>query len=219
MVLNTKELCSLPEGTVVLDIERGKSTNIRKYPWQTDTSIGKNSWGYVKNWESKSADQLIDNLVDIVSKNGCLLLNVGPNKDGNIPRSQVEMLLEIGSWLKVNGKAIYGTRPWEIFGEGPTNDSISQLSESNTVYCSEDIRFTTKKNKIYATILSWPENKSIAIKSLGSKTDLLESAVSSLRLLGYDESLEWEQHEDMLIIQTPNRQPTPFAHVFEIEFE
>lgn len=219
VVLNTKDLSSFPAGTAVLDIERGKSKSIRKDPWQTDTSIGKNSWGYVKNWESKSADELIDNLVDIVSKNGCLLLNVGPKKDGTIPESQQEMLLEIGNWLKTNGDAIYGTRPWKVHGEGPIVESEGNFTESSYQYGSKDIRFTTRDNTVYATVLSWPEENEININSLGLATSLNQNVINSVSLLGYDDELSWEQHEDKLIINIPGRQPTPFAHSFEITFD
>ncbi|TGV00184.1 alpha-L-fucosidase, partial [Flavivirga rizhaonensis] len=109
---------AFPEGTVIYDLERGKLPDIRKLPWQTDTSIGKNSWSHVENWKSKTANELVDDLVDIVSKNGCLLLNVGPKSDGTIPEDQKEILLKIGKWLEVNGDAIYGTRYWKAFGEG-----------------------------------------------------------------------------------------------------
>jgi len=111
---------SFPDGAGVLDIERGQLAVIRPYFWQTDTSVSKNSWGYVKNQDYKTVDSLVDDLVDIVSKNGALLLNIGPKPDGTIPEPEQEMLLEIGRWLKVNGASIYGTRPWRVYGEGPT---------------------------------------------------------------------------------------------------
>ena len=110
---------AFPEGAAVFDVERGNS-GIRSLFWQTDTSVSKISWGYVKNHDYKSATSLIHDLVDIVSKNGALLLNIGPRPDGTIPEPEQKLLGEIGEWLSVDGEAIYGTRPWHIFGEGPT---------------------------------------------------------------------------------------------------
>src|SRR5208283_4523826 len=104
----------------VLDIERGKLAAIRPQFWQTDTSISEKSWGYIENDTFRSPGSLVDDLVDIVSKNGCLLLNIGPKPDGTIPEQAERILLEMGRWLEVNGEAVYGTRPWKIFGEGPT---------------------------------------------------------------------------------------------------
>ena len=103
---------AFPAGTVIYDLERGKLPGIRKLPWQTDTSIGINSWSYVTNWKSKTTNSLIDDLIDIVSKNGNLLLNVGPKSDGTIPDDQKEILLEMGAWLDMNGDAIYVENFW-----------------------------------------------------------------------------------------------------------
>ncbi len=109
---------AFPEGTAVYDLERGQLRGIRPLFWQTDTSVSRNSWGYVENHDYKEAGGIIHDLVDIVSKNGALLLNIGPKSDGTIPEQEMQMLREIGSWLRVNGEAIYGTRPWTVFGEG-----------------------------------------------------------------------------------------------------
>ena len=111
---------SFPDTAGVLDIERGQLAAIRPLFWQTDTSVSKNSWGHVADQQYKTVDSIVDDLVDIVSKNGSLLLNIGPRADGTIPEPEQEMLRQIGRWLDVNGEAIYGTRPWAIFGEGPT---------------------------------------------------------------------------------------------------
>src|SRR5262249_2366181 len=111
---------SFPERAAVWDIERGQLGGIRPLFWQTDTSISKYSWGYVGSQDYKTAGEIIGDLVDIVSKNGCLLLNIGPRPDGTIPEPEEQVLREIGRWLAVNGEAIYDTRPWKQFGEGPT---------------------------------------------------------------------------------------------------
>ncbi|WKK72231.1 alpha-L-fucosidase [Rathayibacter oskolensis] len=114
---------ALPAGTAVFDVERGQLAETRADFWQTDTSVSKNSWSYVEGHDYKRTDDLIADLVDIVSKNGALLLNIGPKADGTIPAAEVEMLETIGAWLSRNGEAVYGSRPWLIAGEGPTKVS------------------------------------------------------------------------------------------------
>src|SRR5579864_843958 len=111
---------SFPEQAAVLDIERGQLDDIRPLFWQTDTSIDKRSWGYIQNPDYKSAGEIVGDLIDIVSKNGALLLNIGPRPDGTIPEEQEKILLQIGEWLTTNGEAIYKTRPWRVYGEGTT---------------------------------------------------------------------------------------------------
>ena len=193
---------SFPEGTNVLDIERGKLTDIRKEVWQTDTSIGKNSWCYTVGWESKTANLLIDDLVDIVSKNGTMLLNVGPKADGTIPPDQKDVLLEIGDWLSINGEAIYDSRPWVKFGEGPTIVQNGHHSEGdNKEFTAEDIRFTRKGNSIYAIVLDIPSSTEVLIKSFASGETFDFDKILSVELLGNDEKLNWERTANGLAIQ------------------
>jgi alpha-L-fucosidase len=115
------KLETFPKGAAVYDVERGQLKDVRPFFWQTDTSISKNSWSYVTEQDYKTSRAIIGDLVDIVSKNGALLLNIGPRPDGTIPEPEQEILRDIGKWLAVNGEAIYNTRPWHIYGEGPTN--------------------------------------------------------------------------------------------------
>lgn len=209
---------AFPEGTVIYDLERGKLPGIRKLPWQTDTSIGKNSWSHVTNWDSKIANQLVDDLVDIVSKNGNLLLNVGPKADGTIPEDQAEILLKIGDWLAVNGDAIYDTRYWKTFGEGPTEVKKGHHSEGqNTEFTGEDIRFTQKDDMLYATMLAWPKGNSITIKSLGANSEFAKDlTVKGIRLLGSDASISFEQTAEGLSVTGLPGKSGDFAHVLEI---
>lgn len=211
---------AFPEGTVIYDLERGKLPGIRKLPWQTDTSIGKNSWSHVSNWESKTANQLIDDLVDIVSKNGNLLLNVGPKSDGTIPEDQQEILLEIGKWLKTNGEAIYETKYWKTFGEGPTGVEKGHHSEKNNKeFTGHDIRFTQKDNKLYAILMAWPGDNTVNIKSLSKKSEYSKGIdIKNIKLLGADNpTLKWSQNDEALKIDLPNKKIGNHAHVLVID--
>ena len=208
-----------PPGTNVLDLERGKMSDIHKEPWQTDTSIGKNSWGYVTNWISKTPNTLIDDLIDIVSKNGCLLLNVGPKADGTIPEDQQKVLLEIGNWLNINGKAIYGSRPWKTYGEGPTAVAVGHHTEGkNKDLTSEDFRFTTNGNKLYAIAMDWSDQGVMVIKNLAKGSKNCKWDIQEVSLLGHIGNLNWKHNDEGLTVELPNEKPCEHAFVFEIDF-
>ncbi len=211
---------SFPEGTIVYDLERGKMAGIKKHTWQTDTSIGKNSWGHVSNWETKDANTLVDDLIDIVSKNGTMLLNVGPKADGTIPPDQAEILMEIGNWLKVNGDAIYGTRCWKTFGEGPTESEEGYFSETKKqdAFLSEDIRFTTKDGKLYAIVMDTPKNMKSTIRSVGKASKYCNWDVMNVKMLGSNEKIKWTQDSKGLHVNFPKNIAGKYAHVFEIDF-
>ncbi|MDN5213197.1 alpha-L-fucosidase [Fulvivirgaceae bacterium BMA12] len=214
VVLQTKNFKyeSYPVGTHMLDLERSKMDSIRDEYWQTDTSIGKNSWYYAKNWIPKSAGELIADLVDIVSKNGCLLLNIGPRKDGIIPDDQQKTLLDMGKWLKVNGEAIYGATYWEVYGEGPTKTNTGHLSEGkNKRFTEEDIRFTTKDNVLYATVLV-PPSDHININYLNTNN----IGIKSIDLLGYKGEIQFAQSPEKLTIQYPSDAELEHGWVFKI---
>jgi alpha-L-fucosidase len=197
------------EGTAVFDVERGQLSDIRPQFWQTDTSISKSSWGYIKNHEYKTAETIIGDLVDIVSKNGALLLNIGPRADGTIPEHEEQILLEIGRWLNINGEAIYGTRPWKIFGEGPTRVVSGTFTDTKrAAFTCQDIRFTTRGETLYALVLAWPESGTVTIKSLGTAANLLQREIEKVELLGSRGELHWECHADGLTLDLP---PRPLA--------
>lgn len=193
-----------PEGAGLLDIERGKLADIRELPWQTDTSVSRKSWGFIEGDSFKSSDSLIDDLIDIVSKNGCLLLNVGPRADGTIPQEAQDVLLAMGAWLEVYGEAIYDTRPWKVFGEGPTAVAVGHHSEGkNQAFTSKDFRFTTKDGVVYAIGLAGSPDGKVLIESLGSASGLLSAPVGSVELVGSDAELAWTQTTEGLQVQLP----------------
>jgi len=208
---------AFPEGAAVYDIERGQLDDIRRPFWQTDTSVAKNSWGFTRRQDYKTVDDLIDDLVDIVSKNGALLLNIGPRPDGTIPEQEEELLLGIGSWLQVNGEAIYGTRPWKIFGEGPTQVVGGSFTDTKRVpFTGRDIRFTTRGEILYAIALAWPEDGRLTIKSLASDATLFTQVVEKVELLGAAEPLPWTRDADGLHVTLPARQPGDHAFAFRV---
>ncbi|MEM1581815.1 MAG: alpha-L-fucosidase [Candidatus Bathyarchaeia archaeon] len=215
VVINYKHN-AFPAGTAVLDIERGKLDTIRRDFWQTDTSICKKSWGYIREHEYKTTDSIIDNLVDIVSKNGCLLLNIAPKPDGKIPEEQQKILLDIGRWLQVNGEAIYGSRPWLVYGEGPTKIIEGEFREETSgPFTAKDIRFTCQGETLYAIFLNWPLEEA-TVKSLSTILRLYPEEIEKIELLGMDEPLEWVRNEDGLKVKMPKEKPCEHAYTLRI---
>ncbi|MEM2939763.1 MAG: alpha-L-fucosidase, partial [Candidatus Bathyarchaeia archaeon] len=200
----------------VLDIERGKLDTIRRDFWQTDTSICKKSWGYIREHEYKTTDSIISNLVDIVSKNGCLLLNIAPKPDGTIPEEQQKILLDIGRWLQVNGEAIYGSRPWLVYGEGPTKIIEGEFREETSgSFTAKDIRFTCQGETLYAIFLNRPLEEA-TVKSLSTILRLYPEEIEKIELLGMDEPLEWVRNEDGLKVKMPKEKPCEHAYTLRI---
>jgi alpha-L-fucosidase len=184
------------------DFERSLRTGIEPKHWQSDTSISNLSWGYMEHDERKSADFLIHQLVDIVSKNGNLLLNIGPRPDGTIPDEVRATLLEMGAWLNRNGEAIYATEPWRIFGEGPTQIQTGFGHDQDTKpYTSSDFRFTRKGGNVYVISLACPEDGTASVHSFGLSGP--GGAVSEVILLGSDEKVEWLQTTEALNVKLP----------------
>lgn len=215
-VVLTYKQHDFPENAAVLDIERGKLDTVRLLPWQTDTSVNIHSWGYVKNDEYRDAKSLIDELVDVVSKNGNLLLNVGPKADGTIPEQARSILLQMGTWLRVNGEAIYGSRPWLLYGEGPTMVASSAMNTDRQDYTPEDIRFTKRRGVLYAIALGWPESGELRVRTLWRGTPYLSGNVCAVQMLGSSEQLLWHQREDGLHITLPHAKPDEPAFTFRI---
>jgi alpha-L-fucosidase len=184
--------------------------------WQTDTAISSSSWGYTENQKYKSAGRLVDDLVDIVSKNGCLLLNVGPRADGTIPEKDREILLSIGKWLRVNGEAIYGTTYWKTYGEGPTKTSTGHLAEhKDQPFIAQDIRFTVKDDALYAILLDWPESNHVTINTLADSIPRSRE-ISSIELLGSDASVSWTRDSKGLHVTLPTERPCEYAYALKL---
>ncbi|WP_456283383.1 alpha-L-fucosidase [Microbacterium sp. JZ101] len=198
------------EGTAVYDIERGTMGGIRPVVWQNDTSVSKTSWSWVRNHEYKSVDELIADLADVVSKNGVLLLNIGPKPDGTIPDEEQAILRSLGAWLARNGEAIYGTRPWIIPAEGPTEVAVGSFVDGEAAtFTGADFRFTARKHVtgeyVYAIPLADPPDGRLRIRAFGRAAGLLSRPIREVSLLGSRETVTWEQTADALVIEAGGR--------------
>ena len=209
-VLTYKEE-SMPANVATLDIERGKLDTLRLLPWQTDTSISIHSWGYVEHDEYRTAPSLVAQLVDTVSKNGNLLLNVGPRSDGTIPVEARDVLLQIGAWLRINGDAIYGTRPFAVFGEGPTKAPANSAQKNHDIqsYTAQDIRYTVSHagTVLYATALAWPTSSELTLHTLYAGNPYLAASVCSVKLLGSEQTIPFAVQPDGLHLTLPPAPP------------
>jgi alpha-L-fucosidase len=206
-VLTYKEE-SMPANAATLDIERGKLDTLRLLPWQTDTSVSIHSWGYVEHDEYRTAPSLIAQLLDTVAKNGNLLLNVGPRSDGTIPDEARPVLLQIGAWLKINGEAIYASRPFPVFGEGPTKAPKNSTEKNNDMqtYTPQDIRYTVSHDgaTLYAATLAQPAAGDLTLHILFAGNPYLPQPVCSARLLGSSGELSFRQTLDGLHLMLPS---------------
>jgi len=207
----------MQEHSAVLDPERGQLSDIRPLYWQTDTSVSNKPWGYIKDDTLKSPEFVVHQLIDIVSKNGTLLLNIGPRSDGTIPEEVQQVLLDVRSWLNINGDAIYGTRPWRTFGEGPTKVAAGSFNDTDTAhYTPEDFRFTTKAGALYVIGLAWPANGEAVIRSLAVTAG--GQSVQSVSLLGSDEKPKFQQRPDGLHVQLPPQPSANYAYALLLTF-
>jgi alpha-L-fucosidase len=191
---------------VVEDVERGFRDNIEPLPWQTDTCLG--DWHYSRgifdNHQYKPASTVIHRLCDIVSKNGNLLLSVPVRGDGTIDADERKILEDIAAWMARNGEAIYGTRPWRSFGEGPTKVGSGMFSEgSSKPLTAEDIRFTTKGGVLYAIAMGWPRDGKLRIQSLAEGSALAPGAIENIQAVGVADSLAFTRSNRWLEVKLP----------------
>ena len=216
VVLTAKQLSHYQRHGIVEDVERGFLGEIRPQPWQTSTCIG--SWHYdrplFERHGYKSAKTVIQRLCDIVSKNGNLLLSVPQRGDGSIDEDEVAILEALARWFAVNGEAIYGTRPWRVYGEGPTRPRPGFQNEGDAPpFTAEDIRFTTRAGALNALFLEWPEGEA-AIASLGPSA-MPEARIERVELLGGG-PLEFRRDADALRFRLPRPDGDAFVPAVRI---
>jgi len=225
-VINGKILDENQRKAMVWDIERGQANEIQPLPWQTDTCIG--NWHYDRGLYErngyKTAKTVIQTLVDIVSKNGNLMLNIPVRGDGSIDEKERKIVEEIGVWMKVNSESIYGTRPWKIFGEGPAQQAEAKLSGpgfnegKGKSFTHEDIRFATKGDLLYATVMDWPQDGKLVIKTLAKNSKHFPKEIQRVEWLPTKQSLTFERNENGLIVSFPEKtsDKLTYANVIKI---
>ena len=200
-------------GRWVEDLERGIMAGIAPDPWQTDTSIG--DWFYNRHWKFRPVSWVIHMLVDNVSKNGNLLLNVVQRPDGAIDPEVEHMLEQLASWIAIHGEAIYGTRPWTVYGESKVRVKGGSFSE-DFKYDSNEIRFTTKGPVLYAVALGWPGDRRLTIRSLAKPAGQNVNLIKDVRLLGYEGELSWKQDGEALVVTLPEQPVSEWTAALKI---
>lgn len=209
---------NVEKGTLLGDFQTPERRNIPgifEMTWETCDSLDPTSWGYSRQLPEErylTANEVVDYLADVVSKGGNLLMNIGPRADGTIPEVMRDRLLSVGDWLSVNGESIYGTRPWSVYGEGPSAKEVGFSSRHRSKFKAGDVRFTQSKDSLYVIMLDWPDRE-IALDSLK------EIRIKEVRMLGSDEILEWEKVDGKTTIFLPPNPLSPYANVLKIVLE
>ena len=225
VVVTGKQLKANQKKYMMWDVERGIPDRMQSDYWQTCTCIG--SWHYdqhvYQNNGYKSGATVVRMLVDIVSKNGNLLLSVPVKSDGTIDDKEEKILADIKAWMDINSESVYGTRTWKTFGEGPLADAVNPMNaqgfNEGQNYSSKDVRYVQKDGTIYATIMSWPASGRFSFKSFSFASEYYSGKVTSVKLLGYDGQIEFSQGIEGLSVMVPSTHPNEIAPVFAITVE
>jgi alpha-L-fucosidase len=203
-------------GSAVYAVERGSVRTVQTSFFQNDTSASRVAWAYLTENDFKSAPEIVGELIDVVSKNGALLLNIGPGPDGTITHQEKALLREVGRWLRVNGEAIYSTRPWLVFGEGPTVQALGSFSDTApTEWTAEDVRYTSREHDVYASFFVWP-GKSAVLRSFSSLLRIHDGTVTSVSVLGHG-PVPWTIDGLGLRVEFPDSRPDTISPVVKIE--
>jgi alpha-L-fucosidase len=205
-------------GTCLLDHERGVSDGIALNPWQTDTCIGQ--WHYKRGQKYKTPKKVIDLLTDIVSKNGNLLLNFPLPNSGELDFAETEVLEGITNWMQVNSEGIYSTRPWKVYGEGPSTKvkivpgNFNEDKQSD--FTAEDVRFTSKGSMVYAFVQGWPEKEAV-VQALGLASPQKPGKILKVELLGSKGDVSWKQDDAALRVQMPAEKLSDIGITLKVE--
>jgi alpha-L-fucosidase len=217
-VYTSKEASDCAVGSCLLDRERGVQDSISENPWQTDTCIGE--WHYRRGAKYKTAKKVIDLLADIVSKNGNLLLNFPLPNSGELDPEEMKVLEGITAWMAVNSEGIYATRPWKIYGEGPSTQVAIKSGAFNENrrpdFTAGDVRFTVKGATLYAFVMGWPEKEAV-VRALAANSPQNPGKIHHVKLLGHSGSLKWKQDQDGLKVEMPAEKISDIAITLKIE--
>ena len=218
-VFNIKNVPRAVLSTVVRDFEMSQADAVELNPWQTDACIG--GWHYsrsiLENHRYRTAQSMVHLLIDVVSKNGNLLLNIPLPGHGRPDDDEFAFLDKFGAWMALNSEAIYSTRPWKTYGEGPTQGAGGSLYGGPArQFVAGDIRFTSKGDALYAIALAWPEDRRLVIKSLASDSPHYRGEIARIGLLGSESNLVWSRSADGVTISLPEKPPCDYAYVFKV---
>jgi alpha-L-fucosidase len=216
-VYNSKRKEDCEEGACVLDYERGLADAIAPNPWQTDTCVG--NWHYKRDIKYKTSKTVIDMLVDIVSRNGNLLLNFPLPGSGALDSEELKILADITDWMAIHSEGIYSTRPWKIYGEGPRTQQkgTGRFNENGRKdLTAEDVRFTVKGKTVYAFLMGRPGTRAV-VAALGTSAKTQPGKIHNVELLGHKGKIKWTQNDSGLEVELPQEAPSQLAAALKVE--